>query len=342
MIIMEGWVIFMGTQVDSTITEERLTLEQIKGQYFKVLDKGFVGLVDAMGDDFAIEQAARVSYGKGTRKTSDTRGLIRYLMRHRHTTPFEMVELKFHVRMPMDVMRQWIRHRTASVNEYSTRYSEAVDARQETSPDGWRLQSKSNKQGSSGLLESWDETQIGEHSERRIYDNPGDMLSFHEREFHERAVQVYQERLECGVAKEQARKDLPLSTYTIAYWKIDLHNLFHFLKLRLDPHAQLEIRQYATVMASIVRKIVPMAWEAFEDYVLNASTLTRLDKELLHHQQTNSDPGISWEEYAAGLGMSSREYQEFQSKLFPGEIVIPRLDLLQSKPPEYFEELLNT
>lgn len=328
----------METQADFITIEEQLTSEQIKGQYFKVLDSGgFVSLVDVMGDDFAIEQAARVSYGKGTRKTSDTRGLIRYLMRHKHTTPFEMVEFKFMVSVPMDHWRQWIRTRTASVNEYSTRYSEAIDARHVTKPSEWRLQSKSNKQGSSGFLESWDETQVSEHSERRVYDNPGDMLSFHEQELHNRAVQVYQERLECGIAKEQARKDLPLSTYTMAYWKIDLHNLLHFLKLRLDPHAQLEIRQYATAMASIVREVVPIAWEAFEDYVLNARTFTSLDLEILKNQNS----GIELDTIAEEIGMSKREYEEFKEKLNPSRIDVPKLNLANAKSPEYFEELLK-
>ncbi len=215
-----------------------------------------------MGTDYSIVEAARVCYGDGTKHTSTDRGLIRYLMRGWHTTPFEMAELKFRVRVPMDTWRQWIRHRTASVNEYSTRYSVAPDERARTLPGKWRLQATGNRQGSEGNL------------------NPryGDRLTARETEFHELSREVYQERLKFGVAREQARKDLPLSTYTEAYWKINLHNLFHFLKLRMDDHAQQEIREYATIIGNeIVSKLFPQAWEAFVDYRLEAINLSRLD-----------------------------------------------------------------
>ena len=188
-------------------------LDEILGRRLDVLDDGFVRVVDYLGNDAAIVQAARVSYGEGTRRVSDDRGLIRYLMRHRHTTPFEMCELKLHVRVPMDAWRQWIRHRTASVNEISTRYSIAIDAAQATSPGEWRTQASGNRQGS------------GESLDRSV----GERLSDAEAELQRQARKVYQERLDAGVAREQARKDLPLSTYTEAYWKIDLHNLLHFL-----------------------------------------------------------------------------------------------------------------
>ena len=188
-------------------------LDEILGRRLDVLDDGFVRVVDYLGNDAAIVQAARVSYGEGTRRVSDDRGLIRYLMRHRHTTPFEMCELKLHVRVPMDAWRQWIRHRTASVNEISTRYSIAIDAAQATSPGEWRTQASGNRQGS------------GESLDRSV----GERLSDAEAELQRQARSVYQERLDAGVAREQARKDLPLSTYTEAYWKIDLHNLLHFL-----------------------------------------------------------------------------------------------------------------
>ncbi len=238
-------------------------IEQLRWKKFPVLDDGFVCLVDAMGDDQAIVQAARVSYGEGTRKTSDDRTLIRYLMRHQHTTPFEMVELKFLLRVPMDCWRQWIRHRTASINEYSTRYSIAIDAAQATSPDGWRVQAVGNRQGSEGVLD----------------DQIGADLTAEEVEFQGKARRLYQRRLQLGIAREQARKDLPLSTYTEAYWKIDLHNLLHFLYLRMDRHAQLEIRQYATTLGEdIVRPLFPLAWEAFVDYRLESLDLTRLDR----------------------------------------------------------------
>lgn len=241
-------------------------VDQLRWHKFPVLDDGFVCLVDCMGDDAAVVQAARVSYGDGTRRVSDDRTLIRYLMRHRHTTPFEMAELKLLVRVPMDCWRQWIRHRTASVNEYSTRYSVAIDSMQSTRPDEWRTQAVQNRQGSGANL-------------------PGDVgrrLSDDERHFQLLARQLYQQRLEAGVAREQARKDLPLATYTEAYWKIDLHNLLHFLALRMDEHAQLEIRQYATVIGErIVAALFPLVWEAFVDYRLKGISLSRLEVEVV-------------------------------------------------------------
>ncbi len=193
-------------------------LDAMLGEPIRVLDDGFVRVVDYMGDDSAIVQAARTSYGRGTKRRHEDRGLIRYLMRHAHTTPFEMCEIKLHVRVPMDVWRQWIRHRTASVNEYSTRYSEAIDAAQRTSPEAWRLQSAGNRQGSSGLLPP----------------EEGRRLSDEEAALQRQVRDVYAARLAAGVAREQARKELPLSTYTEAYWKIDLQNLLHFLELRMD------------------------------------------------------------------------------------------------------------
>jgi len=237
-------------------------LDAILGQAFPALDDGFVRLVDYMGNDAAIVQAARVSYGAGTQQVSDDRGLIRYLLRHRHTTPFEMCELKLHVRVPMDAWRQWIRHRAASVNEYSTRYSVAIDAAQRTAPHAWRLQATGNRQGSEGTLDA----------------GAGAALSRQEEELHAHARTVYEERLAAGLAREQARKDLPLATYTEAYWKIDLHNLLHFLALRMDPHAQLEIRTYADLIGrEIVARWVPLTWEAFLDYRLGAVSLSRIE-----------------------------------------------------------------
>jgi thymidylate synthase (FAD) len=241
-------------------------LDEILGICFKVLDDGFVRVVDYMGSDESIVQAARVSYGKGTKKIHEDRGLIRYLMRHRHTTPFEMCVLNLHVRVPMDCWRQWIRHRTASVNEYSTRYSEAIDAEQTTGETEWREQTPGNRQGSQGFLDS----------ER------GAELSRKERELHSLSRQLYQERLHAGVAREQARKDLPLSTYTEAYWKINLHNLLHFLELRMDQHAQFEIRSYATLIGTeIVSRWCPIAWEAFVDYQLNSVSWSRLELQII-------------------------------------------------------------
>ncbi|MGH7680366.1 MAG: FAD-dependent thymidylate synthase [Candidatus Eiseniibacteriota bacterium] len=237
-------------------------LESILGKKFDVLDDGFVRLIDTMGNDASVVQAARVSYGAGTKQLSDDRKLIRYLMRHQHTTPFEMCEAKFHVRVPMDIWRQWIRHRTANVNEYSTRYSLAIDATHRTSPDQWRTQSAESKQGSAGNLPV----------------DVGEGLSRKEGEIQEASRAAYEERIAAGVAREQARKDLPLSTYTEAYWKIDLHNLLNFLYLRLAPTAQTEIRQYAWVLGNeITRRWCPMVWEAFVDYRLGALTFSAIE-----------------------------------------------------------------
>lgn len=275
-----------------------LTADAILGNKFPILDDGFVYLVDYMGGDDAIVQAARVCYGTGTRKTSSDRGLIGFLMRHRHTTPFEMVQLKFHVRVPMDLWRQAIRHRTASVNEYSTRWSEAIDSAAATAPDGWRLQSTKRKQGSGEYLPP----EIGEN------------LTGRENTFLRAARQQYEHRLEVGVAREQARKDLPLSTYTEAYWRFDLHNLFHFFGLRLDSHAQLEIRQLAGCMFEIAKCVAPVACEAFEKYVLNSVRFTRDELRLyrlISQRLVIPDPDLVEEEF----GLSQRELDEFKEKI---------------------------
>lgn len=321
-------------------------------KYFPVLDKGWIALKDVMGDDYSIEQAARVSYGKGTRKVNETRGLLRYLMRHKHTTPFEMVELKFHVKVPMDCWRQWIRHRTASVNEYSTRYSEAIDDCQTTPPGEWRLQAKSNKQGSSGYLEEfpkdfvWDCNNMGGPPSPHEIESPGKYLSEKEFGFHKEARELYEERLQFGIAKEQARKDLPLSTYTIAYWKVDLHNLFHFLRLRCDSHAQKEIRDYANVMAGIVKEVCPLAFEAWYDYSFGSVNFTRLDRELLdylkpyfglfNNEQIKTNKPFM--EYVENLGVSKRELDEFWQKISVPDLQDFTLDFSSAKTPEELEE----
>lgn len=251
------------TDAQQKAAARQALVDELRWKKFQVLDDGFVCLVDVMGDDSSITQAARVSYGEGTRKVSDDRTLIRYLMRHRHSTPFEMAEIKLLVRVPMDCWRQWIRHRTANVNEYSTRYSIAIDAAQTTPTDQWRTQAESNRQGSAGLLDS----------------ELGTELTASEKELQDLSRKVYQERLDKGVAREQARKDLPLSTYTEAYWKIDLHNILHFLALRMDSHAQLEIREFArTIGEEIVQPLFPAVWEAFSDYRINGRFLTQLDQ----------------------------------------------------------------
>lgn len=241
-------------------------MDEILGKVFPVLDDGFVRVVDYLGTDASIVQAARVSYGAGTKKLRQDRGLIRYLLRHRHTTPFEMCEIKLHVRVPMDCWRQWIRHRTANINEYSTRYSIAVDATQATGPGEWRLQAVRNRQGSEGSLDV----------------NEGEILSKQEKELQDLTRRIYNERLDKGVAREQARKDLLLSTYTEAYWKIDLHNLLHFLELRMAPNAQYEIRCYANLIGEeIVQRWCPVTWEAFQDYHVNALELSALEQKVI-------------------------------------------------------------
>lgn len=279
----------------------------VVGQSLAVLGDGFVRVVDAMGSDASIVQAARISYGEGTKQVHEDRGLIRYLMRHRHTTPFEMCEIKLHVRVPMDCWRQWIRHRTANVNEYSTRYSEAIDAAQQTEPVKWRTQSIGNRQGS------------GEYIEETV----GERLTEREHELQQLARKVYEERLAAGVAREQARKDLPLSTYTEAYWKIDLHNLLHFLALRMDAHAQHEIREYANVIGNeIVSKWCPITWEAFVDYRLEARALSRLDREIIRslasgnqEQALKSAESFGWLEKGESGPKRNRERDECESKL---------------------------
>lgn len=256
----------MNNEFEKTHKIQVKKLDEIMGIPFKVLDDGFIRVIDYMGSDESIVQAARVSYGKGTKKIHEDRGLIRYLMRHQHTTPFEMCEIKLHVRIPMDCWRQWIRHRTANVNEYSTRYSVAIDAAQKTKPNEWRKQSEMNKQGSSEYIDI----------------ETGKKLSEKESWIQKEIRNIYEERLNTGVAKEQSRKDLPLSTYTEAYWKIDLHNLLHFLVLRMDEHAQYEIRSYADVIGNeIVSRWCPVAWEAFKDYRLKAMQFSRIELEII-------------------------------------------------------------
>jgi len=275
-------------------------MDSILGKTFKVLDKGHVRVIDYMGTDEAIVQAARVSYGKGTKTPSDDETLIRYLLRHRHTTPFEMCEIKLHIRIPMDHWRQWIRHRTASVNEYSTRYSEAIEDKQQTLDFQWRAQSKSNKQGSGNYLDA---------------EGMGFDLSQAEDRLHKSLTDEYNRRIRMGVANEQARKDLPLSTYTEAYWKIDLHNLMHFLSLRMDAHAQLEIRSYAELIGhQVMARWLPMTWRAFFDYRIEAENFSGPESRILVQLIRENAPYSEVREAAAGI-KNKRERQEFLDKL---------------------------
>lgn len=285
--------------------EQKVELLKRFAAPMRVLDKGHIRLVDMMGSDRAIVQAARISYGKGTKSVSEDEGLIRYLYRNRHTTPFEMCEIKFHVRIPMDAWRQMIRHRTASVNEYSTRYSEAINDKQVV--DEWRFQSKDNKQGSGESLD--DEGVI-------------DFLSQREAELHALADEVYKERIERGVAREQARKDLPLSTYTEAYWKIDLHNLLHYLGLRMHEHAQQEIRSFANQIGEVVKAWCPMAFDAFMDYHHNMNGMLVTAREIdVLSGLTAKQPGAVLEQMQcwgwvdeANRPKKNRELKEFMIK----------------------------
>jgi thymidylate synthase (FAD) len=256
----------------------------------KILDKGFVSLVDHMGNDDAIVQAARVSYGKGTKKKSEDRDLIRYLMRHRHTSPFEMVEFKFHCKMPIFCARQWVRHRTASLNEYSGRYSEMPDECYVPEISRIQTQDMINHQASSGeqIEEAIFIQGEMEIEQRDVFDN-------------------YRSYIKSGAAREIARINLPLSTYTQWYWKMDLHNLFHFLGLRMHPHAQLEMQKYAEAIFELIKPIVPVSCEAFEDYRLGSVTFSRKELEIIKESFGSADCNMS--------GMSKRERAEFLKKL---------------------------
>jgi thymidylate synthase (FAD) len=283
-------------------------LENILGTAIPVLDHGFVRVVDYMGDDNAIVQAARVSYGTGTKKVQEDTGLIRYLMRHWHSTPFEMCEIKLHVKLPIFVARQWIRHRTANVNEYSARYSVMDREFYLPRPEDLAAQSKQNKQGRAETLSMNEAAHVLD-----LLKN--DSL---------RAYQHYEEMLnvdkdgnpadpnKTGIARELARMNLSLNYYTQWYWKIDLHNLFHFLRLRGDTHAQHEILVYAKAILDITSKWVPIAYQAFLDYRQNSVQLSsgawQVIRRLLNGEQVT--------EQSAGLG--KREWQELQSLLKDG------------------------
>jgi len=281
--------------------------EEILGGYFPVLDHGFVALVDYMGSDEDVERAARVSYGYGTRRTSQTRGLIRYLRRHRHTTPSEMVEFKFHCAMPIFVARQWIRHRTASVNEYSARYSLMPLLYYRPEQRHFALQSTANRQGR------------GEDAPAETYREAVRRWE----ELRRHAGEGYTWLLESDVARELARIDLPLSTYTQWYWKIDLHNLLHFLTLRVDPHAQFEIRAFAEVMAGMMKRVAPLTYEAWVDYDLEGRPFSRAEREALSKLlDVGADGALASRKGASlspdemkALGLSGREVRELGEKL---------------------------
>jgi thymidylate synthase (FAD) len=279
-------------------------MEEILGKTFPVLDHGFVRVVDYMGDDAAIVQAARVSYGKGTRKTREDRGLIRYLMRHKHTTPFEMCELKLHVKLPIFVARQWIRHRTANVNEISARYSVLDREFYIPEPDQMTAQAATNRQGRGDLLPP----ERAEELRRLLRDDALTAYDHYQRMLNLDADGNPLDPDAQGLTRELARMDLPVSYYTQWYWKVDLHNLMHFLRLRMDSHAQYEIRVYAEVIGQVVERWVPAAWEAFRDYALEAVSLSRLEAQAIRALLAGEQP-----DYAA-IGMSPREVRELEER----------------------------
>ena len=281
--------------------------EEWIGRKVPCLDQGFVYLVDAMGGDAAIVQAARVSYGLGTKSVHEDRGLIRYLMRHQHSTPFEMVELKFHLKMPIFVARQMIRHRTANVNEYSGRYSVMPDEFYVPDVEQVTAQSSTNRQGGGDPVDA--------ERARAVLD-----LIMRE----QRVVREgYEQMLEWDIRRELARINLGVAQYTEWYWKNDLHNVFRFLQLRLDAHAQYEIRVYAEAMAQIVRAVAPVAWEAFEDYQLHGTRFSRLELDALARLVGAPDdahvdaalPPVWRERTADGKPKRNRERDEFLAKL---------------------------
>ncbi|TAY14016.1 FAD-dependent thymidylate synthase [Rhizobium leguminosarum] len=284
-------------------------LEAILFEAIPVLDHGFVRVIDYMGDDAAVVQAARVSYGRGTKKVSEDRALINYLLRHWHTTPFEMAEIKFHIKMPIFVARQWIRHRMASVNEYSARYSVLDREFYIPAPDQLAAQSNQNRQGRGdtvGPEEAQEVLRLLTRDAERNYDDYLAMLNQDER-----GERIDDERM--GLARELARMNLSLNFYTQWYWKIDLHNLMGFLRLRADPHAQYEIRAYAEVILEIMKKWVPATYEAFVDHRLEAASFSGEALKALRRMLAGEKV------QHADTKLSKREWDEFMIKLHPDE-----------------------
>lgn len=324
------------------------TADAFLGRYFPVLDYGFVAMVDYMGGDHAIEQYARTSYGSGTRKTSDTKHLIRYLIRQYHSTPIESTEIAFHLALPIHVARQLVRHRTFSpINEYSGRYSVMPDLFYTPELENFAKQSSNNKQGRS----------------EECY--PEDRYNFYMnqvQELRKTSKELYHGMIKDGVAREIARMDLPLSTYTYWYCKMDLNNLFKLLRLRLDNHAQWEIRQYANIMAGLAKTVAPIAFEAFVDYNLCAKSFTRLDAllynklctsilPLTEHKAVNLELkeliedkmilSLVFEEVKKEIQITNREVNEFWEKLIVPEVPNFDLNLEDSKDSSFFENIIK-
>lgn len=286
----------------------RVVSEGLEARLYEALpclDHGFVRVVDYMGDDAAIVQAARVSYGAGTKKARDDRGLIRYLMRHRHSTPFEMCEIKLHVKLPIFVARQWIRHRTANVNEYSARYSVMDKEFYIPQPEHLAAQAVNNRQGRGATLE-------GEQAQevlRILRDDAMSTYGNYERMLNETFEGETIEEGRSGLARELARMNLTSNVYTQWYWKVDLHNLFHFLSLRADAHAQYEIRVFADAMCELAKAWVPAAYEAFEEYRLGGAALSASGLAAVRRMIAGEDMD------AEKAGMSAGEWRELQAVL---------------------------
>jgi thymidylate synthase (FAD) len=303
--------------------------EEILGRYFPVLDHGFVALVDYMGSDEDIERAARVSYGYGTRARNQTRGLLRYLRRHKHTTPSEMVELKFHCAMPIFIARQWIRHRTANVNEMSGRYSLMPMLFYQPPEEQLQVQNAQNHQGRAGVML---DAKLRAEAFQRWQTLRAD------------AVATYEWLNGQELAREIARIDLPLSTYTQWYWKIDLHNLLHFLTLRVDAHAQWEIQQYGRVMAGMLKRVAPLSYEAWIDYDVCAAHVSRMELDVLRALLHGADDGVAAQPGKLSRpdleakGLSKREIGEFLAMLEPRSVPDFELDLSKAKPATFFEQ----
>jgi thymidylate synthase (FAD) len=315
--------------------------EEIIDRYFPVLDHGFVALKDYMGSDLAIEEAARASYGRGTRTVSETRTLLRFLYRHGHATPFEMASVKLHIGLPITVMRQLVRQRTAKLNEYSGRYSEMPLLFFQADRDRVRKQSEQNKQGSSDLP-------LDDHEWADYEDAREEVLHA--------AIRHYRNATHHGVAREVARNELPLSTYTYLYWKIDMRNMFNLLSKRLEPDAQEEYRAYAAIFAGIARRACPLAFEAFQDYEQGAVTFSQAEMKALplafsglcherepspavrQHVNTVLDAyGIAFTK----SGRESREQREFWAKLKPKPRQDFTLDPAAARDASYYEQLIK-
>jgi thymidylate synthase (FAD) len=282
-----------------------VALEEILYEPIPVLDHGFVRVIDYMGDDGAVVQAARVSYGKGTRKVHEDAGLIRYLMRHWHSTPFEMAEIKYHIKLPIFIARQWIRHRTANVNEYSARYSKLQDEFYVPAPDQLGIQSSANRQGRGAVLDADQAARVLEllrEDAARCYRDYAWMLNEDDA-----GQPVDPDR--AGLARELARINLTLNTYTEWYWKTDLHNLMHFLRLRADAHAQYEIRVYAEAMLDTLRRWVPHTYAAFMEYQMGAAHVSATGLAVIRRLLAGEKVG------QAESGLAPREWRELMATL---------------------------